>query len=412
MKRIVVTGMGTINPLGHTVEETWTSIKAGKSGIGPYTRFASLIDTKIGGEVKGFDPVPIFGPKETRRMDRFAHFAVFAAMEAVRQANYTVTPENMFETGIIIGVGGFGADTLQESMETLEKFGMRRVKPTSFPAVLSNMGSAQTAMHLGIRGVNYGVAAACATSAIAIGEGAEVIRRGDAEMMLCGGAEGGLAKLPLVGLSAMRAMSTRNDVPEEASRPFDKTRDGFVPAEGAAVLVLESLDHAQARGAKILGELVGYASTCDAVHVSAPDETGAAVAYAMRHAMKKAGITIQDIDYINAHGTSTPLNDLQETRVIKQVFGERAYDVPVSSTKSMTGHAMSTSGALEAIFSVMALNDGIIPPTINYHHPDPECDLDYVPNVARKANLRYVMSDSFGFGGQNGILIFKKWEGQ
>jgi 3-oxoacyl-(acyl-carrier-protein) synthase len=265
-------------------------------------------------------------------------------------------------------------------------------------------------MFLGIKGVTFSLSAACATSAVSIGEGAEVIRRGDANVVLVGGSEAGIMPIAVGGLNAMRAISTRNDAPQAASRPFDMTRDGFVPSEGAAVLVLESLEHAQARGAKILAELIGYSATCDATHVTAPDSDGAAVGQAMRRALAKAGLTANDIDYINAHGTSTKLNDAMETKAIKQVFGEQAYNIPISSTKSMTGHAMSASGALEAIFCVMAMNEGIMPPTINLEHPDPECDLDYIPHTARKKELRYVMSNSFGFGGQNAVLVLKRWE--
>jgi 3-oxoacyl-[acyl-carrier-protein] synthase II len=411
MKRIVITGMGIISPLGHTVEETWGNVKAGRSGIGKITRFdTSELDTHIGGEVKEFDPSKWLGHKEARRMDRFAQYAIVASLEALAQSNYSITPDNTFDTGIIIGAGFGGTETLQAGFDNMVKNGPRRISPLTFPSVVPNMGAAQTAMRLGIRGINFSLSAACASSAVAIGEAAEIIRRGDANVMLAGGTEAGFALFSIAGLNAMHALSTRNDSPEEASRPFDATRDGFVPSEGAAMVVIESLEYAQARGAKILAELAGYACTCDAHHITAPEPEGTSVAYAMRKALSKAGITINDIDYINAHGTSTPLNDLQESRVIKQVFGEQAYNIPVSSTKSMTGHAMSSAGSLEAIFSVLAIRDGIIPPTINYYHRDPECDLDYVPLTARKANLRYVMSDSFGFGGQNGVLIIKKWE--
>lgn len=411
MKRIVITGMGTVGPLGLNVPETWENIKAGKSGIGLITRFdSSSLDTHIGGEVKDFDPAKWLGHKEARRMDRYSQFAIVAALEALEQADYQITPENSFDTGVLIGAGFGGSETLQEGVDILQTQGPRRVKPLMFPSVLNNMGSAQVAMRLGIRGVNFSVSAACATSGVAIGEAAELIRRGDVEVMLAGGSEAAFALFAMAGLNAMRALSTRNDSPQEASRPFDKTRDGFVPSEGAGVLVLESLEHAQARGAQILAELVGYGCTCDASHITQPDESGVAVAHAIRKAMHKAGVTINDIDYINAHGTSTPLNDLQETRVIKQVFGERAYEIPVSSTKSMTGHAMSSSGVFEAIFCIQAMREGVIPPTINYQYQDPECDLDYVPNTARKGDLKYVMSNSFGFGGQNAVLIFKRWE--
>ncbi len=411
MKRIVVTGMGTVNPLGHTVEETWAKIKAGVSGIGPITRYdPALTDTKIAGEIKDFNPAARLGHKEARRMDRFAQIVVVSALDAMAQSGYEVTPDNTYDTGILISAGFGGTETLTESFETLFKQGAGRIRPTAFPAVLSNMAAAMPAMFLGIKGVTFSLSAACATSAVSIGEGAEVIRRGDANVVLVGGSEAGIMPIAVGGLNAMRAISTRNDAPQAASRPFDMTRDGFVPSEGAAVLVLESLEHAQARGAKILAELIGYSATCDATHVTAPDSDGAAVGQAMRRALAKAGLTANDIDYINAHGTSTKLNDAMETKAIKQVFGEQAYNIPISSTKSMTGHAMSASGALEAIFCVMAMNEGIMPPTINLEHPDPECDLDYIPHTARKKELRYVMSNSFGFGGQNAVLVLKRWE--
>jgi 3-oxoacyl-[acyl-carrier-protein] synthase II len=411
MKRIVITGMGTLNPLGNTVDETWARAKAGQSGIGRITRYdPSLTETKIAGEVKGFDPAARLGHKEARRMDRFSQLAVVSAMDAIEQSGYKVTADNTFDTGMLVSAGFGSTEILSESFETLFKQGAGRLRPTAFPSVLSNMAAAQPAMFLGIKGVTFSMAAACATGAISIGEAAEVIRRGDANVVLAGGTEAGIMPIAIGGLNAMRAISTRNDSPEQASRPFDAERDGFVPSEGAAVVVVEGLEHAQVRGAKILAELVGYACTCDAGHVTAPDSDGAAIAYAMQRALKKAGLSINDIDYINAHGTSTKLNDANETRVIKQVFGEQAYNIPVSSTKSVTGHAMSASGTVEAILCIMAINDGFIPPTINYEHPDPECDLDYVPNTARPANLRYVMSNSFGFGGQNAVLIFKKWE--
>ncbi len=411
MQRIVITGMGTLNPLGNTVAETWAKAKAGKSGIGPITRYdSSATETKIAGEVKDFDAAARLGHKEARRMDRFSQLAVVSAMDAIAQSGYQVTPENTYDTGMLISAGFGSTEVLTESFDTLFKYGPARIRPTAFPSVISNMAAAQPAMFLGIKGITFSLAAACATGAVSIGEGAEIIRRGDANVVVAGGTEAGIMPIAIGGLNAIRAISTRNEVPEKASRPFDATRDGFVPSEGAAAVVLESLEHAQARGAKILAELVGYACTCDASHVTAPDSDGAAIAHAMRRALTKAEITINDIDYINAHGTSTKLNDANETRVIKQVFGEQAYNVPVSSTKSVTGHAMSASGTIEAIICVMALNEGVIPPTINYEHPDPDCDLDYVPNVSRPAKLRYIMSNSFGFGGQNAVLILKKWE--
>ncbi len=411
MKRIVITGMGTLNPLGNCVAESWARIKAGESGIGPITRYdASQTETKFAGEIKGFDPVARLGHKEARRMDRFTQIAVVAALEAINQSGYTVTPENTFDTGVLISAGFGSTEVLSESFEILLKSGAGKIRPTAFPSALGNMAAAQPAMFLGIKGITFSLSAACATSAISIGEGAEIIRRGDANIVLVGGTEAGIMPIAIAGLNAMRAISTRNDAPQEASRPFDAKRDGFVAAEAAAVLVIESLEHARARGAKILAELVGYAATCDATHVTAPDSDGVAVSHAIRRALSKAGLTTKDIDYINAHGTSTVLNDMHETQAVKQVFGEQAYNIPISSTKSMLGHAMGASGALEAIVCVMALLDGIMPPTINYQYPDPACDLDYVPNTARPGNLRHVMSNSFGFGGHNAVLIFKKWQ--
>ncbi len=406
--RIVITGMGTVNPLGNNVEDTWAKIKAGISGIDCITRCDTTdLDTKIGGEVKGFDPVKIFGHKESRRMDRYAHLVVASALQAWEQSGNVVTPENQFDTCILISAGFGGIETLSENFHIMVEQGVQKIRPLAFPMALNNMASAQTAMQLGIRGINFSISSACATSSNSIGEGAEIIRRGDANVALVGGSEAGMTPIALGGLNAMHAISTRNDEPIRASRPFDATRDGYVPSEAGAALVLESRDYALARGATILGELVGYGASCDALHVTAPDTEGLAAAHAMRRALQKAGLHIEDIDYINAHGTSTKLNDFTETKVIKLVFGDRAYKVPISSTKSMTGHPMSAAGALEAIFSLLAIRDSVIPATINYEHPDPECDLDYVPNQARHQPLQYVMSNSLGFGGHNSVLIFK-----
>lgn len=411
MKRIVITGMGAITPVGHNVQTTWDAIKAGRSGIAPLTGIeTSRIETRIGGQVHDFDPVATFGAKEARRMDRFCQLGVAAAQDALIDANYTVTEENTFDTGVLVSSAFGGAQTLEEGLQVFWSQGLKRVKPTTFPLTLSNMAPAMIAMRLGIRGINYCITAACATSALSIGEGAAIIQRGDAEVMIVGGTESLSAEFPIAGLNVMRATSTRNHDPQGASRPFDANRDGFVPSESAAVLVLESLEHAQARGARIHAELVGYGASADASHVSAPESSGIAIAHAIKLALRKARIGIHDIDYINAHGTSTQINDRQETRVIKQVFGEHAYEIPVSSTKSMIGHAMSSSGAVEAIISIKAIHDGVLPPTINYEHPDPECDLDYVPNTAREKQLVHVMSNSFGFGGQNGVLIFKRYD--
>ncbi|MFN8418876.1 MAG: beta-ketoacyl-ACP synthase II [Anaerolineae bacterium] len=412
MTRIVITGMGCLSPLGNTVEETWAGIKAGKSGISAIERIdATGLETRIGGEVRGFDPEQHFDRKDARRMDRFTQFAIVAAQQAMQDSGWHVDPDHSFDTGVLISSGFGGSETLAEGIESFRVGGVRKIKPTSFPAVLPNIAGAMVAMKLGSRGVCFNYAAACATSAISIGEAAEVIKRGDADVVLAGGSEASFTPFVLAGLNAMRAMSTRNDDPQHASRPFDVDRDGFVPAEGAGVVVLDSLEHAEARGAHIHAELVGYAASCDAWHVSAPDSEGRAIAHAMQKAMKKANLGIHDIDYINAHGTATPLGDQQESRVIKKVFGEHAHNIPVSSTKSMTGHAMSSSGAFEAIFSMLAIRDSVMPPTINLDNPDPNCDLDYIPHVARQKELTHVMSNSFGFGGQNAVLIFKKYSG-
>jgi len=411
--RIVITGMGTLNPLSNTVQGTWTHIKNGVSGIDCITRCdTSQLDTKIGGEVKGFDPVHVFGHKEARRMDRYSQLAVAAVLQAWEQSGNVVTADNTFDICVLMSAGFGGAETLSENFHVMLEHSAQKIRPLAFPMMLNNMASAQTAMRLGIRGLNFSISSACATSSNAIGEGAEIIKRGDASIAIVGGSEASIVPMAIGGLNAMRALSTRNDEPTHASRQFDMTRDGYVPSEAAAALVLESLDHAQARGAVILGELVGYGASCDASHVTAPDPEGTAVVYAMRRALRKANLDPSQIDYINAHGTSTRLNDSIETKAIKLAFGDQAYHIPTSSTKSMTGHPMSAAGALEAIISLLAIRDGIMPPTINYKHPDPECDLDYVPNQARPKALRYVMSNSLGFGGHNSLLIFKGWEGE
>jgi 3-oxoacyl-[acyl-carrier-protein] synthase II len=411
-QRVVITGIGTINSLGHNVGDTWQKIVAGKSGIGPLTQYdTAQTKTKIGGEIRDFDAVACFGHREARRMDRYSQIAVVATIEAWQQSGNRVTPDNQYDIAVLLSTTLGGGATISEAFEIIFKQGVDKLRPIQLPMALSNIASAQVAMHFGIKGINFAISSACATSSHSIGEGAEIIKRGDANIAIVGGSESTLQAFEIGGFNAMHACSTRNDDPEGASRPFDATRDGFVPSEAAAVLVLESLDHAQARGATILAELVGYGATCDAVHVSAPDTEGDAAAAALRRAMKKAGVTPDQISYINAHGTSTKLNDATETKVLKKVFGDLAYQIPISSTKSMTGHAMSASGALEAIFSVMAIRDSVIPPTINYSTPDPECDLDYVPNQARKAELEYVLSPSYAFGGHNSALLFKKYNG-
>jgi 3-oxoacyl-[acyl-carrier-protein] synthase II len=396
--------------MGLTASETWERVKQGQSGISAIERVAVHdLEVKAGGEVRGFDPVKLFGAKESRRMDRYSQLGTAAALQAWAMSGNTVTPENTFEIAVLISAGFGGSETMESNFKGFFEGGPRKVHPLAFPMLINNMCSAQTAMQLGIRGINFSISSACATSSNAIGEGAEIIKRGDAQVALVGGSEAGFTRTGLSALDAMRALSHYPGDPKEASRPFDATRDGYVPSEAGAALVLESLDHAVGRGATILAELVGYGASSDAYHLSAPDEEGLAAGYAVQRALKKAGITPAQLDYINAHGTSTRLNDATETRVLKRVLGETAYKIPVSSTKSMHGHPMSASGALEAIICIYALQDGVMPPTINLHTPDPDCDLDYIPNTPRAKPLTYVMSNSFGFGGHNSVLIFKRY---
>jgi 3-oxoacyl-[acyl-carrier-protein] synthase II len=410
-KRVVVTGLGCISPLGNDVGTTWAGIQAGRSGTGHITHFdASEFETRIAAEVKGFDSVALFGSREARRMDRFTHFALAASNQAIQDANLVIDESNHDRIGVIIGTGIGGIGTLYDQMQIFAKRGPSRVSPFLVPMMLPDSASGMIAIQLGVRGPNMAVVTACATGTNAVGEGTEIIRRGQADIILAGGSEAAIVPIAMAGMSVMTALSKRNDDPQHASRPFDLDRDGFVMGEGAAVLVLESLDHAKGRGANILAEISGYGTTDDAYHVSAPAENGSGAANCMRFAIEDAGLTHQEIDYINAHGTSTPLNDKSETAAIKTVFGELAYDIPISSTKSMTGHLLGASGAVEAVISVKALQDAIIPATINYETPDPECDLDYVPNHARQAKLQHIMSNSFGFGGHNATIIVSKFE--
>ncbi len=409
--RIVITGMGCISPLGHDVATTWEAILAGKSGAGPITIFdASLHETRIAAEVKGFDPAALLGHKEARRMDRYTQFAVVSTLAALADAQLTITEENRDRIGVFIGTGIGGIGTLLHEAEVYRTRGPNRVSPFLVPMMLPDAAGGQVAITFGMRGPNLGLISACATGSNAIGEAAETIRRGAADVMIAGGAEAAIVPLALAGFNSMGAMTTRNDDPTRASRPFDKTRDGFLAGEGGAVIVLESEAHARARGARIYGQLEGYGVTNDAYHVSAPLENGAGAVVSMRLALKQAELKGSDIDYLNAHGTSTQLNDKSETAAIKTVFGESAYDLPISSTKSMTGHLLGAAGALEAIFCLKAIGDSILPPTINYETPDPVCDLDYVPNQARPKTVRRVMSNSFGFGGHNACLIFGQYQ--
>jgi 3-oxoacyl-[acyl-carrier-protein] synthase II len=371
---------------------------------------ASKHKTRFAAEVKGFDGPAMFGPREARKMDRFTQFAVAAAMEALEQAGLKIDEGNRDRIGVVIGTGIGGIGTLLDQNAVMLERGADRVSPFLIPMMISDSAPGMLAIRMGVRGPNMSIATACASGNNAIGEATEMIRRGAADVMIAGGSEAALVPLAMAGMSVMTALSTRNEEPQAASRPFDKNRDGFLMGEGAGILILESLEHAQARGVAILAELSGYGTTDDAHHISAPAENGAGAAISMQLALEDAGLGIDDIDYINAHGTSTQLNDKSETAAIKTVFGEQAYQIPVSSTKSMTGHLLGASGALEAAFAVKAILEGVLPPTINYQTPDPECDLDYVPNEPRKASARNVMSNSFGFGGHNATLVFSRFD--
>jgi 3-oxoacyl-[acyl-carrier-protein] synthase II len=409
-RRVVVTGLGCVSPVGNNIPDVWQNICAGHSGVDRITAFdVSSFRTKIAAEVKGFDPAAVLNRKEIRRMDRFTQFAVVAALEALQSANLTVPVPVPDRTGVMIGSAIGGIITLGAELEFLRQQGPNRVSPFMVPMMLSDSAGGQVAIHCGARGPNHCVVSACASGTNAVGEAAEAIRRGAADLMIAGGAEAAVCPIAMAGFGVMGTLSERNDAPAKASRPFDKNRDGFVIGEGAGILILEELDSAKARRAPILAEVAGYGTTDDAHHVSAPLEDGSGAAASMRAALRQAGLAPGAVDYINAHGTSTALNDKSETRAIKAVFGEYAYSVAVSSTKSMTGHLLGAAGGLEAAISVLALRDGIIPPTINYETPDPECDLDYVPNAPRRKPLRAVMSNSFGFGGHNAALVFRRF---
>ncbi len=404
--RVVITGMGTINPLGNDVQTSWQKIKNGQNGLGPITQFdARDYKTQIAGEVKGFDPIAHFGRRQARRMSRLTQFVLAAAGQALDDAQLTISDNNRGRIGVIIGSGMGSLDPVADNLAILNQRGPNRISPFFVPMMLPDTPSAMISIHFGLCGTNYVVYTACAAANDALGQAMFQIQRGAADVILAGGADACVLPLAIAGFGAMKAISTRNDDPQTASRPFDKDRDGFVVSEGTAVLVLESLTHAQARGATIYGELLGYGSSSDAYHISSPLEQGEGAAASMQAALDDAGLTSQQVDYINAHGTSTPLNDKAETAAIKTVFGERAYHLPISSTKSMHGHMLGATGALEAIIALQAIVENIIPPTINYSTPDPHCDLDYVPNIARKAELNIVMSNSFGLGGHNATLI-------
>ncbi|MFA5309318.1 MAG: beta-ketoacyl-ACP synthase II [Dehalococcoidales bacterium] len=406
----MVTGIGAFTPLGLDMPATWQSLIAGKSGIADITLFdASGMEVKFAGEVKGFDPVTYINRKDARRMDRFAQLAVAAGYQAVKDANLTITDSNREDIGVFIGSGIGGLTTLFEQARILVEKGPDRVSPFLAPMMISDIAAAQISIALGVKGPNMCMTSACSSGSDAIGSAAEYIKFGNASVMIAGGAEAIINPLGMTAFSQLKALSTRNDAPQKASRPFEKDRDGFVIAEGAVVLILESLEHALKRNARILAEIVGYGATADSFHVTQPLETGEGAARAMQLALKRGNIKPEEIDYINAHGTSTQLNDAMETKAIKTVFGDYAYKVPVSSTKSMTGHLIGCAGAIEPAICVMTILNNIIPPTINYDNPDPDCDLDYVPNVARPAKVDTALTSSFGFGGHNSVLILRRY---
>jgi 3-oxoacyl-[acyl-carrier-protein] synthase II len=408
----MVTGLGAVTPVGNSVPEYWAALCEGRSGIGPITHFdASRLDTRIAGEVKGFDPSRLFEKKDVKKMDRFIHLAVAAGVEAAEDAKVDFAQVDPARAGCLIGSGIGGIQTIIEWHKVLIERGPGRISPFFVPSLIANMASGQLSIRYRLKGPNSAVSTACATGNHAIGDAFKVIQRGDADLMLAGGSEAILIELCLAGFSNMKALSTRNDEPARASRPFDAGRDGFVPGEGAGVVVLESLDHARRRGARIYAEVVGYGMTADAHHMTAPDPEGDGAARAMAGALQDAGLAPEDVGYINAHGTSTPYNDRTETQAIKRVFGEHARRLAVSSTKSMIGHLLGAAGGVETVATVLALHQGILPPTINYEVPDPECDLDYVPNAARKAEIEAALSNGFGFGGTNATLAFRRFRG-
>lgn len=410
-RRVVVTGIGCVTPIGIGRDEFWNSLINGVSGIGHITKFnTDEFNTKIAAEVKNFNPEDYIDKREVRKMDAFSHFAVASAIMAVEDGKLDLAGIDRERFGVILGSGIGGMDTLEDQAQKLMERGPRRVSPFFIPMMISNMASGQVSIATGARGPNISVATACAASNNAIGEAFRTIQYGDADLMLTGGTEAPITPLSVAGFSSMKAISTNNDNPQQASRPFDKNRDGFVMGEGAGIILLEELDHALKRGANIYGELVGYGRSADAHHITAPAPEGEGAARAMEAALRDAGIGYTDIDYINAHGTSTFYNDSFETKAIKSVFKDHAYKLYVSSTKSMTAHLLGAAGAVEAIASLLAISNGIIPPTINYETPDPECDLNYVPNQAKETRVNYALSNSLGFGGHNATIVFKKYE--
>lgn len=410
MKRVVITGLGVISPVGSTVDTFWDNVVAGRSGIRHIEAFDTApFSTKIGAEVKDFQPEQYFDSKEMRHLDRFAQFAIAASKQAVEQSGLHIQDDNADRVGVYIGTGIGGIGTLMDNHKTLLERGAKRVSPFFVPMMISNMASGQVAMKLGAKGPNSSPVTACASGNNAIGDAYHLIRRGVADVMIAGGAESPINELSFAGFCNMKAMSTHNDEPEKASRPFDANRDGFIMGEGSGVLVLEELEHALQRGATILAEIVGYGLTCDAHHMTAPDPEGSGAARAMKMAIEDAGLALTDVEYINAHATSTPIGDIAETKAIKNLFGDHAYKLAISATKSITGHLLGAAGGIEAVMVVKTLAEGIIPPTINFEAPDEGNDLDYVPNQARQATVNVALSNGFGFGGHNATIALQKY---
>ena len=410
MKRVVITGLGLVTPLGTGVEKNWTGLLEGRSGIGPITRFdVSDFPTQIGGEVKDFVPEEFIEKREIKKMDPFIQYAYASAQMAMDEAGLPITSDNEDLVGVIVGVGIGGLSSIESYHKVFLDTGLKKVSPFFIPKLISNLAPGQIAIRYGAKGVNYTPTSACSSGSHAIGEAFRLIRLGEQQAVIAGGAEAALTPMGLGGFIAMKAVSTHNDEPDRASRPFDKRRDGFVMAEGAGIVVMEELECARRRGAKIYAEVVGYGANCDAHHMTAPSPEGEGAARCMQQALRSGDIQPTEIDYINAHGTSTPYNDANETKAIKRVFGEHAGRLAVSSTKSMTGHLLGAAGGVEAVYAALVLDRDTLPPTINYEEPDPDCDLDYVPNTPRKAPIRAALSNSFGFGGTNATIAFRKW---
>jgi len=409
MRRVVVTGVGVVSALGTGTENNWSALMAGTSGIARITRFdASDLPSQIAGEVKDFNPETFIDKKEIKKMDTFIHYALAASEMAMQDSGLQVTEENAERVGVVIGAGLGGLPAIEKYHEVLMNSGHKKISPFFIPMLITNLAPGHVSIRFGAKGPNLSTVTACATGTHCIGDAYHIIKRGEADAMIAGGTEATIASLAVAGFSVMKALSTRNDDPATASRPFDKGRDGFVIAEGAGIVILEEYEAAKQRGAKIYGEIIGYGATGDAYHITAPAPNGEGAARCMKMALKNSGVNPEEVDYINAHGTSTPFNDLYETMAIKSVFGDHARKLMVSSTKSMTGHALGAAGGIEAVFSLLAMDRGAVPPTINYQEPDPDCDLDYVPNEARQADVRVAMSNSLGFGGTNATLLFKK----